>query len=290
MSDVAGPRVGRWRLFARWKTRRSLALALLLAFFGGNLATIAAAAGPPRKPPKKTAAKKPPSQRGKKAGAKKGTKKPAKRPGAKAKISVGGKSKPSGKGTSSAPSKRLGAKSGSGKKPAAQQAKKPSGQRKTLSGVSGRKVTSKDVRATSQRLKAAGKTRPRVDRAPLSSKRRSEVKDRLARARAGSTSKSSRAKLPAVRPPLRFDKKNIRKQMAERGWTEKLIRSTRDNPVKTYQTTDHRTKRGVPGRRYEPATAYYSARGGYVVINNRTGDVIQVSRRNGPWKKPPWEK
>jgi len=58
--------------------------------------------------------------------------------------------------------------------------------------------------------------------------------------------------------------------------------------VKVVKTTDHRQKKGVPGRRNEPATRFYSARGGYIVVNNRTGQVVQVSDRINPdWKAPP---
>jgi uncharacterized protein YjiK len=37
----------------------------------------------------------------------------------------------------------------------------------------------------------------------------------------------------------------------------------------------------------DPATIYYSRRGGYVVVNDRTGEVIQVSDRLArDWKGP----
>lgn len=40
----------------------------------------------------------------------------------------------------------------------------------------------------------------------------------------------------------------------------------------------------------DPATAYYSGRGGYVVRNNRTGDIVQVSNRTDPGWKAPWDR
>ena len=38
----------------------------------------------------------------------------------------------------------------------------------------------------------------------------------------------------------------------------------------------------------DPATAYYSPRGGYVFRNDRTGDVVQVSDRTNPEWIAPW--
>ncbi|WP_429244211.1 colicin E5-related ribonuclease [Luteibacter sp. 621] len=38
----------------------------------------------------------------------------------------------------------------------------------------------------------------------------------------------------------------------------------------------------------DPATAYYSRSGGYVVRNDVTGDIVQISNRNDPGWKAPW--
>jgi RHS repeat-associated protein len=43
------------------------------------------------------------------------------------------------------------------------------------------------------------------------------------------------------------------------------------------------------GRMNDPATAYYSREGGYVVRNDRTGDIVQVSDRNDPDWVAPWD-
>jgi hypothetical protein len=40
----------------------------------------------------------------------------------------------------------------------------------------------------------------------------------------------------------------------------------------------------------DPATVYYSARGGYVVRNNRTGDIVQISNRLNPNWRAPWDR
>lgn len=76
-------------------------------------------------------------------------------------------------------------------------------------------------------------------------------------------------------------------QLASRGWTERLVQSTIDKPTRTVSTRD---TRHLPdgGRMNDPATAYYGRRGGYVVRNDRTGDVVQVSNRRNPGWKAPW--
>ena len=53
-------------------------------------------------------------------------------------------------------------------------------------------------------------------------------------------------------------------------------------------TRDIRHIRGG-GRVDDPATAYYSGRGGYVVRNDRTGDIVQVSDRTDPNWIAPWD-
>jgi hypothetical protein len=83
-------------------------------------------------------------------------------------------------------------------------------------------------------------------------------------------------------PGTKFGEK-IADQLTERGWTKALVQSTIDNPIRT---APRRDTRHLPGgsRMNEPATAYYGKRGGYVVRNNRTGDIVQVSdRTNSSW-------
>lgn len=55
-------------------------------------------------------------------------------------------------------------------------------------------------------------------------------------------------------------------------------------------TRDYRKIPGSVGRMDDPATAYYGRRGGYVVRNERTGDVVQVSDRLNPHWKAPWDR
>lgn len=73
----------------------------------------------------------------------------------------------------------------------------------------------------------------------------------------------------------------IARQMTKRGWTEEKIKDVIENPARTQQGTD-RT------RNDEPATLYFDKNGAYVAVNDKTGDVVQVSDANDPdWKVPP---
>lgn len=80
----------------------------------------------------------------------------------------------------------------------------------------------------------------------------------------------------------------ISKQLAKRGWTEELVRSTVNNPVKTFPWKDTRRLPGG-GRMNDPATVFYSGRGGYVVRNDLTGDIVQISDRLDPNWISPWK-
>ncbi len=74
-------------------------------------------------------------------------------------------------------------------------------------------------------------------------------------------------------------------QMKERGWTNDDIDNTLDNPSGTVSTFDNR--KGPT--RGDPATGYYASdRTGYVVRNNRTGEVFSVSDRNDANWLPFW--
>ncbi len=78
----------------------------------------------------------------------------------------------------------------------------------------------------------------------------------------------------------------IEGQMGRRGWTTESVEETIANPSRTSATTDTRF---LPNgtRMNDPATAYINVDGSYVVRNNRSGDVVQVSNRRDPnWKSP----
>jgi hypothetical protein len=71
-------------------------------------------------------------------------------------------------------------------------------------------------------------------------------------------------------------------QMADRGWSEDDIQETVEHPEARHDVWDKTTQ--PP----EPATAYVSKDGGYVVINDDTGNVVQISNRNAPNWKDVW--
>lgn len=64
------------------------------------------------------------------------------------------------------------------------------------------------------------------------------------------------------------------KQFTERGWNKNSIQSTVDNPYTTRKATNRTTG--------NDATAYFNKDGSYVVIDNGTGKVVQISNKNNP--------
>ncbi len=67
-------------------------------------------------------------------------------------------------------------------------------------------------------------------------------------------------------------------QMEDRGWTSNSLNSTINRPSLTAEATNKATGGG--------ATAYFNRDGSYVVRDNATGKIIQVSDRNDPNWKP----
>ena len=77
---------------------------------------------------------------------------------------------------------------------------------------------------------------------------------------------------------IKFDDK-IRAQLEPRGWTEESVRElTETDPSGT--SVDHTT--GEP----RPATVYGEPQGGHVIVNDETGQVVQVSDRFDPDWRP----
>ena len=75
----------------------------------------------------------------------------------------------------------------------------------------------------------------------------------------------------------------INKQLAKRGWSEDSVKNTRENFIKRMRSVDRKTG--------EPATAYFKSHNQYVVVNDKTGSVVQVSDLNKPnWKIPDYFK
>ncbi|MDU3926875.1 MAG: colicin E5-related ribonuclease [Enterobacter asburiae] len=83
-------------------------------------------------------------------------------------------------------------------------------------------------------------------------------------------------------PKLKIDEK-IKDQMEERGWTEKDIKDTVAKGV-TGKSIDKRSPKKTPpdylGR--NDTASVYGEPGKYVVVNDRTGEVVQVSGKNKP--------
>ena len=78
----------------------------------------------------------------------------------------------------------------------------------------------------------------------------------------------------------------IIKQMRQRGWTRESLEDTIVNPHRTARTTDHRW-RPDGTRNDDPATVYFNEDGSYVVRNDATDDIVQVSDKKDPeWKHP----
>ncbi|CUH97800.1 hypothetical protein P22_3946 [Propionispora sp. 2/2-37] len=80
----------------------------------------------------------------------------------------------------------------------------------------------------------------------------------------------------------------IVKQMEKRGWSNEMVDDAINNSVRTVKTVDTRNNPLTGTKNNDPATAYYSKDGGYVVRNDRTGDIVQVSDRNDPNWVAPW--
>jgi uncharacterized protein YukE len=79
----------------------------------------------------------------------------------------------------------------------------------------------------------------------------------------------------------------IEKQMAVRGWTRSSIDELIGDFDRTVNTRDTRwTPMGA--RLNDPATAYIRIDGAYVVRNDLTGDIVQVSNRHDLEWRSPW--
>jgi len=67
-------------------------------------------------------------------------------------------------------------------------------------------------------------------------------------------------------------------QMSQRGWAENTVQDVVNNPYTTRISKNMATG--------NPATAYYNKSGGYVVVDDVTGEVVQVSNLNDPVWEP----
>ena len=63
-------------------------------------------------------------------------------------------------------------------------------------------------------------------------------------------------------------------QMQQRGWTEQLVKETVDNPYTTRVSTNLATN--------QTATVFYTSRGAYVIVDDVTKEVVQISSNIDP--------
>lgn len=66
--------------------------------------------------------------------------------------------------------------------------------------------------------------------------------------------------------------KKLRKQMEKRGWTEDSVKETVDNPYTTRNSVNKATDNS--------ATVYYTEEGAYVIVDDVTHEVVQISDKN----------
>jgi len=106
---------------------------------------------------------------------------------------------------------------------------------------------------------------------------------------AKSPMKITKVTIPTLKLKFDYDPKKIGKQIPKRGWTDDLIDNAINDPLKKVPTKDTRWLPGASGPLDDPATAYYSKKGGYVVRNDKTGQIPQISNRNDPNWIAPWD-
>ncbi|MDZ4271221.1 MAG: colicin E5-related ribonuclease, partial [Erythrobacter sp.] len=73
----------------------------------------------------------------------------------------------------------------------------------------------------------------------------------------------------------------ILKQLPKRGFTQEEVLNLIRNPSRTLATRDTRHLPGG-GRLNDPATVFFDDAGNFVVRNNKTGDIVQISDKTNP--------
>lgn len=81
----------------------------------------------------------------------------------------------------------------------------------------------------------------------------------------------------------------ITKQMPNRGWSKEDVVNTITKPSKKVKWKDVRWNPETGKKNNEPATAFYNKDGSYVVKNDITGDIVQVSNKTKADWKVPWD-
>lgn len=76
--------------------------------------------------------------------------------------------------------------------------------------------------------------------------------------------------------------KKIGQQLSARGWTLKDVQTIINEGV-VGESLDKRSANKTPDRQpRDDSASVYGSRNGYIIVNNRTGEVVQVSDRNDP--------
>ncbi|ELP9421217.1 colicin, partial [Escherichia coli] len=138
-----------------------------------------------------------------------------------------------------------------------------------------------DVNNKQAAFDAAAKEKADADAAlstAMESRKKKEDNKRDAEGKLNDELAKNKGKIPG----LKIDQK-IRGQMPERGWTEDDIKNTVSNGA-TGTSFDKRSPKKTPPDylgRNDPATVYGSP-GKYVVVNDRTGEVTQISDKTDP--------
>ena len=101
--------------------------------------------------------------------------------------------------------------------------------------------------------------------------------------------KASGSKAPGPKGISSVIEPKIAQQMGKRGWTKDSLDSVIASPSKTVVTKDTRFDPVSGTRLNDPATAYIANDGSYVVRNDRTGAIVQVSDRNDKDWVAPWD-
>jgi hypothetical protein len=94
---------------------------------------------------------------------------------------------------------------------------------------------------------------------------------------------------PPLSQPIPWwaDPDKVEEQMVKRGWTPNDVDDILSNPAEKRESWDRRHNPRTGTRDNEPATVYYRSDGHYVVRNDNTGEIIQVSNTHDPnWIDP----
>ncbi|WP_278488448.1 colicin E5-related ribonuclease, partial [Achromobacter insolitus] len=76
--------------------------------------------------------------------------------------------------------------------------------------------------------------------------------------------------------------KKIGQQLSARGWTLKDVQTIINEGV-VGESLDKRSANKTPDRQpRDDSASVYGSRNGYIIVNNRTGEIVQVSDRNDP--------